>query len=285
LNWGVAESRVAPSKETSVTNFHRGLCAVAVLPACSLYFHDAGTPDAAQDSGSAPDSTAAVTYDLTTIRAIAGEHRIAGVDSDQAGGVWIAYKEFSSAELTITHLDASHTKLSEWTLMENGAEVSGLAFSGDGVWVNDNAIGSEGTNRVSKLDPMNGTTLVTFETPGQIADLEMLGDQLLLSSIQNEMIALDPTTGGMVWRTATPGFFQSTQTGIAAYHGNVFVSSWDADMLMLMDTDGHILGTAMSPLIYPRGTSAAGLFLARDGDDGMILATESQITWLAVSVR
>jgi outer membrane protein assembly factor BamB len=261
---------------------------LALLPACSLYFHDAPTPDGAQGSGSAPDSTTAVTavtYDLTTIKAIAGEHRIAGVASDHAGGVWIAYQEFVSAELTITHLDASHSKLSEWTLVDDGSEVSGLAFSGDGLWVNDNRIGSQGSDRVRKLDPVDGTTLVTFATPGQIADLEMLGDHLLLSSYQNRVIALDPTTGGMVWQMETPVFFPTTQKGIAGYHGNVFVSSWDADMLTLMDTAGHILGTATSPLIHARGTSGVGLFLARDGDDGLILATESQITWLAVSAR
>lgn len=258
---------------------------LALLPACSLYFHDVPAPDAAQGSGSAPDATTAVTYDLTTLKAIAGEHRIAGVDSDQAGGVWIAYQEILSTELTITHLDATGTKLSEWKLVDDGAEVSGLAFSGDGLWVNDNRIGSEGTDRISKLDPVDGTTLVTFATPGQIADLEMLGDRLLLSSYQNQVIALDPTTGGMAWQMATPVFFPTTQRGIAAYHGNVFVSSWDAGMLVLMDTAGHTLGTATSPLIYPRGTSGVGLFLARDGNDGMILATESQITWLSVSAH
>ncbi|HEY6038631.1 MAG TPA: hypothetical protein VIV58_30320, partial [Kofleriaceae bacterium] len=147
---------------------------LALLPACSLYFHEAPAPDAAQGSDSAPDAATAVTYDLTTIKAIAGEHRIAGVASDQVGGVWIAYQEVVSPELTITHLDATAAKVSEWTLADDGAEVSGLAFSGDGLWVNDNRIGSQGSDRVRKLDPADGTTLVTFATPGQIADLEML---------------------------------------------------------------------------------------------------------------
>jgi len=258
---------------------------LALLPACSLYFHEDPAPDAAQGSGAAPDSSAPATYDLTTVKAIAGEHRIAGVDSDQAGGVWIAYQAVLATELTITHLDASGLKLGEWVVEDDGSEVSGLAFSGDGLWVNDNQIGSRGSDRVRKLDPVDGSTLVTFATPGQIADLEMLGDQLLLSSYQNQVIALDAKTGGMVWQMATPVFFPTTQKGVAAYHGNVFVSSWDADMLALFDTRGRMLGTATSPLIHASGTSAVGLFLARDGNDGMILATESQITWLAVSAN
>jgi len=42
----------------------------------------------------------------------------------------------------------------------------------------------------------------------------------------------------------------------------VLVSSWDADMLALFDTRGRVLGTATSPLIHARGTSAVALFLA-----------------------
>lgn len=258
---------------------------LALVPACSLYFNEAPAPDAAQGSGTMPDAATSETYDLTTLKAIAGEHRIAGVDSDHDGGVWIAYQEVLSPELTITHLDAAGTKRGEWTIADDGSEVSGLAFSGDGVWINDNRIGSQGSDRVRKLDPVDGTTRVTFATPGQIADLEMFGDQLLLSSYQNQVIALDPKTGGMVWQMATPVFFPTTQKGIAAYHGSVFASSWDADKLALFDTSGRILGTATSPLIQPRGTSAAGLFLARDGNDGLILATESQITWLSVAAH
>jgi len=55
-------------------------------------------------------------------------------------------------------------------------------------------------------------------------------------------------------------------------------------MLALFDTRGRVLGTATSPLIHARGTSAVALFLARDGNE-MILATESQIRWLAVSTH
>jgi outer membrane protein assembly factor BamB len=210
---------------------------------------------------------------------MAGAHRIAGVDSDHAGGVWIAYQEVTSSDLAITHVDASGTTLSTWTYTDDPSEVSGIAVDDTAVWVNHNAIGSIGTDGITKLDRNTGTELQTFATQGQISDLEIQWGELLLSSYQNQVIGLDRTNGGQVsWMTTQ--VVRSTQTGIAAYGDYLFVSSWNMDTLTLVDHDGTILGTATSPVLHTSQTAAVGRFLANDGPNKLILATESQIAWL-----
>lgn len=215
---------------------------------------------------------------------MAGAHRIAGVDSDHAGGVWIAYQEVTSSDLAITHVDASGTTLSTWSYHDDPSEVSGIAVDDTAVWVNHNANGSIGTDGITKLDPHTGAELQTFATQGQISDLEIQWGELLLSSYQNQVIGLERTNGGQVFSMATQ-VVRSTQTGIAAYGNYLFVSSWDMDTLTLMDHDGTILGTATSPLLHASETAAVGLFLANDGPNKLILATDSQIAWLDAAIE
>ncbi|MEO6772463.1 MAG: hypothetical protein ABI467_05500 [Kofleriaceae bacterium] len=255
----------------------RILMLLALLPACSLYFGGGSPSGEVPPDGSAGSATS---YSLTTIRTLAGAHRIVGVDSDHAGGVWIAYQERTSSEVTLAHLDASNTTIREWSF-EDPSEVSGIAVAADGVWVSHNAVGTIGTSGVTEHDLTTGTALRSYATEGQISDLEIQAGLLLLSSYQNQVIALDPTTGGTKWQMVTQ-VIPSTQTGIAAYGANLFVSSWDMNTLTLMDHSGGILGSATSPLLHTNVSASVGLFLANDGADRLILASDSQIAWLKV---
>jgi hypothetical protein len=248
---------------------------LALLPACSLYV--GGSPPDPQPT---PDDP--IQYNLTTTRTMAGAHRIVGVDSDHAGGVWIAYQEVTSSDVTVTHLDVSNTTVTTWTYNDDPSEVSGIAVDDDAVWLNHNAIGTIGTNGVTKLDLSTGTKLLTFETPGNIVDLEIQWGELLLSSYQNQVFGIDRDSGGSDSRMVTQ-VIPSTQKGVAAFGDNVFVSSWDMETLTLMNNSGDILGTETSPLLHLNESASVGLFLASDGDNKIILASDSQIAWLTVS--
>jgi hypothetical protein len=250
---------------------------LALLPGCSLYFSGGSSP---VDGGLSPDDP--VELELTTTQTMAAAHRIAGVDSDHAGGVWIAYQELTSSDLTITHLDAAKTVVTAWTYNDDQSEVSGIAVDDTGVWLNHNAIGTIGTNGVTKLDLSTGAKLFTFETQGHIADLEIQWGELVLSSYQNQVLGMDRDTGGLDSSMVTQ-VIPSTQKGVAAYGANVFVSSWDMETLTLMDKTGDILGTATSPLLHLNESASVGQFLANDGDRKLILASDSQIAWLTVA--
>jgi hypothetical protein len=250
---------------------------LALLPACSLYVGGGGSSSPVDPS---PDDP--VQFSLTTTRTMPGAHRIVGVDSDHAGGVWIAYQEVTSSDVTITHLDVSNTTVTTWTYTDDPSEVSGIAVDDNAVWLNHNAIGTIGTDGVTKLDLNTGAKLLTFATQGKIADLEIQWGDLLLSSYQNQVFGIDRDNGGSASRMVTQ-VIPSTQKGIAAYGANVFVSSWDMETLTLMDDAGDILGSATSPLLHLNESASVGQFLANDGDNKIILASDSQIAWLTVS--
>lgn len=254
---------------------------LAFLPACSLYVGDRSSPDEGADARAPNADAARASYELTPTRTMAGAHRIAGVDSDHAGGVWIAYQEVTSSDLEITHLDASGTAVSTWSFSGDPSEVSGIAVDDTAVWVNHDAIGSVGTDGITKLDVATGAELQTFATQGQISDLEIQWGELLLSSYQNQVIGIDRAHGGEMLTFETQ-VVPTTQTGIAAYGDGVFVSSWDMDTLTLVDRSGAILGTATSPVLHASETAAAGRFLANDGPGKLILASNDQIAWLDV---
>src|SRR5512135_1646227 len=112
---------------------------LAALPACALYFGP-GPSGSGGAVGSGGGSAGPDPHWVST-RAIAGEHQVAGIDSDGAGGLWIAYVDANGGygsiyDMWVTHLDASLAKVSEWSFHDESAPVSGLAYTGDRVWIN-----------------------------------------------------------------------------------------------------------------------------------------------------
>src|SRR6266567_3894987 len=115
---------------------------LALVPACGLYFHEGGSspPDAGVDgSGSSSGGSRFV-----KTKAIAGAHQVAGIDSDGAGGLWIVYRDpgggyYALSDVWVTHLDASLVKVSEWYFHDEYTEISGLAVTGDRVWISYNS--------------------------------------------------------------------------------------------------------------------------------------------------
>jgi hypothetical protein len=145
------------------------LCGLA-LPACvdSGDSHLEGDVGAGETGG----ALAPIAFPLTKTRAMAGELPVAGIDGDRAGGLWIAYQlqpggPSAPADVHVVHLDAEGKQRSEWQYNDETTPVSGLAFSGDAVWLNYSysggyVAGYSGDNHIRKLDPSSGHVLDTF---------------------------------------------------------------------------------------------------------------------------
>ncbi len=249
---------------------------LALLPACSLYF------DSAHGGGGGGGGATFV-----KVKAIGGEHTVAGIDSDDAGGIWIVYRDqvggyYAPADVWVTHLDANGAKMSEWYYNDDYTEIGGIAYTGDALWVSYSAVGTSNAH-LRKLDPATGATVGTFATMSGITDITYGGGELLLSYAWNEVFAMNPTTGALDSTITISGFPEGgTQRGIAYDQGNTWIALNFTDVLYLVDANGNIVGTATAELL-PGTTDAvltAGLQLAWDGSD-LIVAVDNQIIWLA----
>ena len=65
-----------------------------------------------------------------------------------------AVRALGPADVRVVHLDAAGTKVAEFKYNDEYTQVSGLAFSGDAVWLNYGATGT-GNNHIRKLDPVS----------------------------------------------------------------------------------------------------------------------------------
>ena len=95
-------------------------------------------------------------FELATVRTMRGELPIAGVDSDGAGGLWIAYSlsggdYYANDDVRVVHLDAAGTKDKEFRFKDEFADVHGLAFDGHAVWLNH----SGGNQYARKIDAIS----------------------------------------------------------------------------------------------------------------------------------
>ncbi len=268
----------------------RALLVVLLLPGCALYFGD-GDGDEAGDSGTGSGTVEPPDLDgsfkLVKTRSIAGEHPVAGVDTDGRGGLWIAYHlqtgdYYALDEVRVVHLDAQGIKTREFVYRDEFTDVSGIAFSGDAVWLNYgrwNA--STGNHHIRKLDPETGERLGSFATPHGINDLDVHGDELRLSYAWNEIIALDLETGGERWRRPVSVFDDGgAQRGIASTDdGRLWIASWLTSRIHVLGEDGEELGSGRTELLERGHTVDVGLHLAWDGAQ-LIMVVDSQIHWL-----
>ena len=271
----------------------RCLLLIALLPACGLYFgEDSSTAPLPDSAGSAeqppPDGSPSPvgSYELVQTKSIAGEHTVAGVDSDGAGGIWIAYCDdadyYTPKNVWVTHLDAQGHKVSEWMMNDHYEPVHGITITPGRVWLNYSASGT-GNRWLRALDIHTGATLTTFATEDGIADISYDPDknQLLLSNYWNQVFALDPTSGGEVWRTTVSATSYSTQRGVAYARGNVWVDEAFDNKFFYVKSDGTLLATATAPVLGSSQAASDQLQLAYDGTQ-LLAVSNNQIYWLTL---
>ncbi len=241
-------------------------------------------------SACSTSSSSGDTYQLGKLKAIAGEHTVAGIDSDRAGGIWIVYRDqtggyYTPADVWVTHLDASGAKLAEWYFNDDYTEIGGIAYTGDALWVSYSAVGA-GNPHLRRLDPATGATLGTFATLSGITDVTYGNGKLYLAYAWNEIYTLDPTTGGLDANVSVALPDGGTERGVAYADGNLWVSSSFSHTLLLVDTNGTTIGSGSIDLL-PGNTDnveTAGLQLAWDGYS-LIVSVDNQIVWLAARPR
>ncbi|MBA3392787.1 MAG: hypothetical protein H0T89_09090 [Deltaproteobacteria bacterium] len=261
----------------------RHLVLLACLTACDLYVGSGDTPPDPPTDPDPPDPAAA-TFRLVLDDSMAGERTINGIDSDGAGGLWILYRDPTAgyddlATLHVVHLDAQRAKLSEWVLEDEYAWTSGIAYTGDAVWINYSGVDQK---FLRKLDPITGATLGTFAMTGAITDISAGGsDELLLSVAHNQVIAIDRTTGGQTTQTAVAApFTSSTQRGIVRVAGRSWVASWTTDDIYVVDDAGTITDIGTTD-VRPGHVAAENIYLAWDGTR-LVMSARNQIYWLAI---
>lgn len=231
-------------------------------------------------------------WDLVRTRTLAGELPVVGFDSDRAGGLWIAYALAPGDaprpdNVRLAHLDASGTKIAEYRWTDPAPRLSGLAFSGDALWLNT-AGDERGGNHVRKLDPLTGLELDRFAVESGITDLDadVLRGELLLSSHFNRVIALDLITHAETWRAqlgaVEPGS-AGTQSAIAATGtGVLWVASRYTDRFEVLDASHQTIASYTTDVTINHHTTDFSLFLAWDAKLGQVIAAaENQISWLA----
>jgi hypothetical protein len=258
----------------------RSIVLALVLAGCSL------------DSGSdSPDAAIPVEpWDLVKTRTMAGELPVVGIDSDRAGGLWIAYALVPADapladNVRIVHVDASGIKLAEHRWTDPMPRFQGLAFSGDALWLN---VASGDGNHVRKLDPVTGAQLATFMVESGITDLDVDHErgELLLSSHFNRVIALDLTTRVETWRAqlgpVEPGYVGTQSAIAAASNGRLWVASRYTDRFEVVDATRQVIASYTTEVTAYHHTTDFSLFLAWDGQVGQVIAAaENQISWLA----
>jgi DNA-binding beta-propeller fold protein YncE len=220
-------------------------------------------------------------FELATVRTMRGELPIAGVDSDGAGGLWIAYSlsggdYYANDDVRVVHLDAAGTKDKEFRFKDEFADVHGIAFDGHAVWLNH----SGGNEYARKIDATTGAVIGSFGTETGVTDLDAFDGELRMSVVWDQVVGLDAETGGQKWRAKEYLETGGAQRGIASMADRrVWVASLD-DRIYLLDPKGHIVGAGRHHLLeYDSWTVDVGMYLGWDGHN-VIVASDNQIAWL-----
>jgi hypothetical protein len=245
----------------------RTLLLVSMLAAC-------GTDDATTSAIEAD-------YTLVPVAAVAGAHHVVGVDTDHAGGLWLAYQlpreGYGFDDLRIVHLDPAGATLAEFRYTDEDSEVSGIALDGDAIWLSYGAQLADKL-RLRKVDAKTGAELATLPSEPGIEDIAVRGNLLLLSSIWREIVAVDATTGVQQWRAPVAALASAESRGIAASESGTWVVSLGEARAVLVDDTGATIAIAAFPFDPDAGTVEDGLQLALD-DKALILHRANQITW------
>lgn len=220
--------------------------------------------------------------DFVRVGAIAGEHHVVGVDTDGAGGLWLAYQMSSQSyfydDLRIVHLDPAGTKLAVFRYTETDLRARGLAVAPDALYIAHSAGLDDPKNRVRKLDPATGAELAVFPGEPGIVDLEIRGDTLLASSIWRELIAMDATSGAPLWRSSLPDLDGSWSGGIASTPAGTWVVDITEWRVLLVDDTGATLRTASVEQDHADWWMQDDQQLAWDGKH-LVINRGNQIIW------
>jgi hypothetical protein len=217
---------------------------------------------------------------------VAPDAELVGVDSDGEGGLWLAYRTptfdyYDLTDVRVVHRDASGTELARFSFHDSYTQVNGLAFTGDAVWLNYNNSFSD-DNRIRKLDPVSGAEIGSFATEVGIVDLASRDGVLLLSYMWDQIIAIDRTRGGELWRSTITAYPEGgTQRGIAADDAGIWLLEQDSDAITVFDD----AGTALASATLPGHADTFDTFtdhLAWDGDL-LLLAHHGKLLWFEVT--
>jgi len=183
----------------------------------------------------------------------AGHSGLAGVESDGAGGFYLAFNDeavgyYANDTTRIVHSDATlDVEHSRFTITDTFTAVSGLALGGGALWVNHSGSFSD-DNRIRKVDPATGHELASFATEPDIVDLCARDNTLLLSNMFNEIVALDLSDGGELWRTNLPFLPEGgTLRGIATNADGIWVLVQETDLVYVLDDRGRVMRTYAIP--------------------------------------
>ncbi len=220
-------------------------------------------------------------FGLRTVRTLIAEHPVAGIDVDGAGGLWIAYSLPTGGfgtndDVRVVHLDATDTKTKELRFADEFADVDGLAFAGDAVWLAHNG----GNDYMRAIDPDTGTVVRTLATETGVVDLDVHEGELRMSVLWDQVVALDRETGGERWRAFDYHDTGGAQRGIASMEdGRVWVATL-SDRIFLLDPKGRLVGSGTHDLLdHDTWTIDVGMYLAWDGQY-VIAAANNRISWL-----
>jgi hypothetical protein len=277
------ERLARPLQVDARMKLHLALASTIALSGCTLYFGEA-EPDPQPQPVPQPDPDPSVpVYQLTKTKAIAGPMPIVGIDSDLEGGIWIAYRQeiggyYDNDDIRILHLDWKGMKLSEWQYLDEYAWVSGLAFTGDAVWLNY----AMGGDFIRKLDPDTGVELARFATGGNVVDLERGEDPdtLLLSKSLNAFTTISTADGGEIHKAYLDAVTWTTQEGLAAVNGQRWIASRASKDLSLLDANGFLIARGANTVL--ESWNYNDIFLAWDGSQ-LMLGTGAQIFWLSIA--
>lgn len=229
---------------------------------------------------------------LLRTRRMAGELPVVGIDSDRAGGLWIAYSlrkgdYYADTDLRLVHLNAAGTKLAELRIHDEHINAMGIAFDGTALWLNfANQIDDP---HVRAIDATTGAELHRWTVEGGVSDLEVddARGELVLSSTFDRVVAIDLATGvetrRLQLRPATAGW-QGQQSALAlTTDGSMWIASRFWDHLEVRDPSGVPVATYTTDLGSDHHTTDYSLFIAWDAQRGEVIAAdENQISWLAL---
>ncbi len=259
------------------------VCALVLASGCVEPVTEDYVPD---DPGPPPQ--------LMRTRTMAGELPVVGIDSDRAGGLWIAYEKqtgdyYATDKVRLAHLDAHGVKTGEIDVTDSYAPVLGIAFDGQAVWLNvENATRSGGAH-VRAIDVTSGHETARYDVEDGISDLEVddARHELVLSSTFDRVIALDLATGVETWREqlrTTLAGYQGQQSAMALTDtGQMWLASRFWAVLELRDAARAPIAQYTEDITDDHHTTNYRLFLAWDRTRQQVIASaENQISWLAL---
>jgi hypothetical protein len=214
--------------------------------------------------------------------------RLVGVDSDGAGGFWLAsndylgndYDYYDHVSLHVVHVDAALTELSRYTFSDTSVGGSGIVFTGDALWMNHGG-GSWGDTRLRKIDPLTGAEIGSIATEHSLEDVCIRNGHLLASYAHNELVAFDRARGGELYRIELPFLPEGgVMRGVTSNADGIWLFEQETDSVHVVDDRGIRMGLFELPETHDTYADSIDQ-LAWDGDR-LVLAHENQLLFFEV---